>query len=125
MKQMKQLGVWMDHSKAILIELYDHKIDSKEVILKQALLEQEKVETHALKVHGKDQNHNQSVFFKEISDVIIDYQNVLLFGPTDVKNELFNLLIADHNFENTAIELKTTDKMSFIEKQEFVVEYFK
>jgi hypothetical protein len=125
MKKIKQLGIWMDHSKAILIELYDHKIDSKEVVLKQMPLEQENVDTHEVKVHGKEQSHNQSVFFKEISDTIRDYKYVLLFGPTDAKNELFNLLKDDHNFENTAIELKTTDKMTLVEKQSFVVEYFK
>ena len=124
MKKIKQLGVWMDHSKAILIELYDHKVDSKEVVLKQSALEQENVDTHEVKVHSKEQSHNQSVYFKEISDSIRNYQEVLLFGPTDAKNELFNLLKTDHLFQNIKIELRTTDKMSTIEKQEFVVKYF-
>jgi len=110
----------MDHSKAVLIELYDHK-----AIPKITAIKKENVETHWIKVQSKEQNHNQSVFFKEISDSIRNYQDVLLFGPTDAKNELFNLLEADHNFENIKIELKTTDKMTVIEKQQFVVEYFK
>lgn len=125
MKKIKQLGIWMDHSKAILIELYDHKLISKEIMIKPIPLEKENVDTHEVKVHSKEQNHNQSVFFNEISEGIRNYQNVLLFGPTDAKNELFNLLKADHNFENTKIEMKTTDKMTMIEKQDFVVEYFK
>jgi len=125
MKKIKQLGVWMDHSKAMLIELYDHKLISREIVLKASPLEKDNVDTHEVQVHSKEQSHNQSVFFKEISDTIREYQHVLLFGPTDAKNELFNLLKADHNFENTKIELKTTDKMTVIEKQEFVIEYFK
>ena len=125
MKKIKQLGIWMDHSKAILIELYDHKLFSKEIILKTAALEKDNVDTHEVKVHSKEQSHNQSVYFKEISDTIRNYRDVLLFGQKDAKNELFNLLKADHNFENTKIELKTTDKMTLIEKQELVVEYFK
>ena len=125
MKKIKQLGIWMDHSKAILIELYDHKISAKDIVIKPLALEKVNVDTHEVKVHSKEQSHNQSVYFKEISDTIRNYQEVLLFGPTDAKNELFNLLKTDHLFENTKIELRTTDKMSTIEKQEFVVEYFK
>ena len=125
MNNMKQIGVWMDHSKAILIELYDHKLISKEIVIKQTPLEIENVDTHEVKEHSKEQSHNQSVFFQEITDTIRNYRNVLLFGPTDAKNELFNLLKADHNFANTIIELKTTDKMSTIEKQEFVIQYFR
>ena len=125
MNKVKNLGVWMDHSKAILIELYDHKLISKEIVIKQTPLEIENVDTHEVKEHSKEQSHNQSVFFQEITDTIRNYRNVLLFGPTDAKNELFNLLKADHIFANTIIELKTTDKMSTIEKQEFVVQYFR
>jgi hypothetical protein len=125
MNKVKQLGVWMDHSKAILIELYDHKLFSKEIVIKQTPLETTNVDTHEVMEHSKEQSHNQSVFFKEISDSIRNYRNVLLFGPTDAKNELFNLLKADHNFTDTIIELKSTDKMTTVEKQEFVVQYFK
>jgi hypothetical protein len=125
MNKVKQLGIWMDHSKAILIELYDHKLFSKEIVIKQTPMETPNVDTHEIKDHSKEQTHNQSVFFKEISDTIRNYRNVLLFGPTDAKNELFNLLKADHNFAETTIEMKTTDKMTTVEKQEFVVRYFR
>ena len=94
MNKVKQLGIWMDHSKAIIIELYDHKLFSKEIVFKQSPMENENVDTHEVMVHSKEQTHNQSVFFKEISNTIRNYRNVLLFGPTDAKNELFNLLKA-------------------------------
>jgi len=125
MNKVKQLGIWMDHSKAVLIELYDHKLSSQEIVIKQTPLETPNVDTHEVQVHSKEQSHNQSVFFKEISDVIRNYGSVLLFGPTDAKNELFNLLKDDHIFANTTIEMQTTDKMTPIEIQEFVVQYFR
>jgi hypothetical protein len=125
MNRIKQIGVWMDHSKAILIELYDHKLFSREIVLKATPLEKENVDTHEVKVHGKEQSHNQMIYFKEISDKIKNFSNVLLFGPTDAKNELLNLLKTNQNFENCKIELKTTDKMTMIEKQDLVIAYFK
>jgi hypothetical protein len=125
MKKVKELGVWMDHSNAILMELYNHMIDSKKIAIKPMQIESDNVDTHEVQTHSKEQKHNQTVFFKEISDIIRNYNNVLLFGPTDAKNELLNLLKADHHFENTKIELRNTDKMSENEMHEFVVEYFR
>jgi hypothetical protein len=125
MKQVKELGVWMDHSNAILMELYNHMIDSKKIAIKPVQIERDNENTHEVHTHTKEQKHNQSVYFKEIKDIIRNYNDVLLFGPTDAKNELFNLLKADHHFENTKIELRNTDKMSENEMHEFVVEYFR
>jgi len=125
MKENKKLGVWMDHSNAILMELYNDMIDSKKIEIKPVQIEKDNVDTHKIQKHSKEQSHNQAVFFKEISDIIMNYNDVLLFGPTDAKNELYNLLKADHQFENTKIELRNTDKMTENEIHEFVVEYFK
>jgi len=125
MKKNKELGIWMDHSNAILMELYNHMIDSKKIAIKPIQIDRDNVDTHEVHTHSKEQKHNQSVYFKEIKDIIRNYNDVLLFGPTDAKNELFNLLKADHHFENTKIELKNTDKMSENEMCEFVVEYFR
>lgn len=127
MKRVKELGVWMDHSNAILMELYNHMIDSKKIAIKPIEIDRDNVDKHEVHMHSndKEQKHNQSVFFKEIKDIIRNYNDVLLFGPTDAKNELFNLLKADHHFENTKIELRNTDKMSEDEMCDFVVEYFR
>ena len=125
MKKDKQLGVWMDHSSAVLIEIYNHNLFSREIVLKPVALEKVNVDTHEVRLHSKEQIHNQSVFFKEISDEIRNYSDVLLFGPTDAKNELSNLLKADHNFDAIDIGIRTTDKLTLTEKQEFVIAYFK
>lgn len=126
MKEYKELGVWMDHSNAILMELYNHTIDSKKLMIKPVLHEENKAgDTHVIQKHSKEQHQHQAAFYKEISDIIKNYQDVLLFGPTDAKNELFNLLKADHSFDNTKIELRNTDKMAENKIYEFVVEHFR
>ena len=49
---------------------------------------------------------------------------MLLFGPTTAKDELHNLLKADHNFEKIKIDVKQSDKMSDNQQQAFVNEHF-
>jgi hypothetical protein len=48
-----------------------------------------------------------------------------LFGPTDAKNELLNLIKTDHLFEDIKIEVINSGKMTESQMQTFVREYFK
>jgi hypothetical protein len=53
-----------------------------------------------------------------------DYDEVILFGPTDAKSELYNLLKNDHHFDKIRIEVKPADKMTENQQQAFVKKYF-
>jgi len=54
-----------------------------------------------------------------------DYDEVLLFGPTNAKNELVNILKVDHHFDEIKIEVKPADKMTENQQLAFVKEHFK
>ena len=125
MKTTKQLGIWMDHSVAHLMELSSGlmmtiTIDSKpELNLNEADLYY-KDDSQRL---NKEQR-KLLAFFNKLREVIIDYDKVILFGPTDAKTELFNFLKEDHHFEKIKIEMQTTDKMTDNQMQAFTKEYF-
>jgi hypothetical protein len=125
MKNIKQMGIWMDHSVAFLMELTNNTIIQNSVTSEFTHQDKEegliKSEKH---MHIKEQ-HLQSSFYKKLSDIIKNYQEIVLFGPTDAKNELLNLLKADHLFENIKIEVKHADKMTKNNMHTFVKEYFK
>jgi hypothetical protein len=74
-------------------------------------------------MHNKEQ-HQQSEYYKKIGEIIKDYKEVILFGPTEAKTELFNILKADHLFENIKIEIKQTDKMTENQQHAFVKNHF-
>lgn len=54
----------------------------------------------------------------------MQYEEVLLFGPTEAKNELLNLLQADHHFDKINIEIRQANKMTENQQHAFVKEYF-
>lgn len=124
MKTAKQLGIWMDHSTANLIDLNSNKkkgsiasafdFDTKE----EALNRSEKL------MHNKRQQMHEA-FYKEIADAILKYNHVLLFGPTNAKIELHNYLNKDLHFRDIKIDIQSTDKMTDNEKNAFVVNHFK
>lgn len=125
MKSKKLLGIWMDHSIANLLELTNDKIETKTIESKPKLQVKEedlyfKDESHML---NKEQGQ-LSAYYKKISDAILDYEEVIVFGPTDAKNELLNLLKDNHLFEKIKVEVKSADKMTENQQQAFVKKYF-
>ena len=123
MKKTKKLGIWMDHSIAHIIEYKNNSISSKTIASDSSQGEKENI--------GKDESLRQnteqdqlSEFFKKLSTVIIDYQEVLLFGPTNAKTELHNLLKEDSGFNSIKIEIETTDNLTKNQIQAYVKEHF-
>lgn len=74
-------------------------------------------------MHNKEQ-HEQSAYYKKIGEAIRGFDEVLLFGPTEAKSELHNLLKDDHLFNDIKIVLENTDKLNDHEQQDFVTTYF-
>ncbi|MES2141012.1 MAG: hypothetical protein V4511_14995 [Bacteroidota bacterium] len=120
----KSLGIWMDHSNAHLMEFTADPIETK--IVSSKFTQQEKENSLGKSenvMHNKEQ-HQQAEYFKTLADVIKNYEKVILFGPTDAKVELFNVLKTDNRFSKTKIEVKQSDKMTENQKHAFVREYF-
>lgn len=112
MKSAKQLGIWMDHSTANIMEYSNDKVVTISLELVPAFPEQvQNLRMDESLMHNKEQNQ-QTDFYKKLGDIITDYKEVLLFGPTNAKNELFNLLKDDRQFEKIKFEVMSTDKLT-------------
>ena len=121
MKNIKQLAICMDHSSALIMELINNIIISTESEFESST----KIENEDKHENGHEEHLTKSAYFKEISDILRNYDEVLLFGPTEAKNSLYNLIKEDHNFEDINIEIKTTDKMTENQMFAYVKDYFK
>lgn len=74
-------------------------------------------------MHNKEQ-HLQSDYYKNLCDFILQYKAVVLFGPTDAKSELNNILKTDRRFENIVITVKHAGAMSENQQHTFVRDHF-
>jgi len=124
MNNIRKLGIWMDHSNAYLMEL------ANDIIVQRVVSELANHETEfnfykGEKLIHKKEQHLQLSYYKKIGDIIKKYQDVVLFGPTDAKNELFNQIKTDHLFEDIKIEIKNSDKMTEAQMKTFVRDYYK
>lgn len=124
MTTRKKLGIWMDHSNAHLMELTTDSVETKtikstftHVVKEQSLGKSENL------MHNKEQ-HQQAEYYNKLGEFIKGYNDVLLFGPTDAKTELLNVLRDNHLFQKIKIETKQADKMTENQQHAFVKEYF-
>lgn len=125
MKDIKQLGIWMDHSNAFLLEIVNDTIETNSVVSELSDPEAEFNFYKGEKLIHKKERHLQLSYYKKVGEIIKKYQEVVLFGPTDAKNELLNLIKTDHLFEDIKIEVINSGKMTESQMQTFVREYFK
>jgi stalled ribosome rescue protein Dom34 len=124
MKTNKCLGIWMDYSKAHLMQLLPGDIHTQ--IIESNFTHEEKassIEKSEKHMHNKEEGEHLK-YFKKIQKEIEKYDDVLLFGPTDAKEELNKLLHEDHINTRVRIEIKTTDKMTENQLHAFVRKHF-
>ena len=124
MKTEKKLGIYMDHSMANLIEYTNEAIEVNNINIDFSFQDKkESLEKSESLMHNKEQQ-KQGAFYKNLSQKIIDYDWVILFGSTNAKTEFFNIVNEDHHFSKVKIRIKNTDKMTKNQQTEFVNNYF-
>jgi len=120
MKTTKHLGIWMDNATAHII---DFSLETPEIQVVNSKSSHESMSKGENLIHNKEQQ-SQAEYYKELGEVIKNYEEVILFGPTNAKAELLNILQADHHFDNIKIDVQTADKMTDNQLHAFVKDYF-
>jgi stalled ribosome rescue protein Dom34 len=124
MKTTKRLGIWMDHSTARMMEftVEDFKVHTLESQL-DGLDNQDGLKHSESLLHNKE-NQTLKSFYKSLIETIKNFDEIVLFGPTTAKTELYNLIREDHKYDHLKIETKAANKMSYEEQHAFIKDYF-
>jgi hypothetical protein len=124
MATTKKIGIWIDHSSAHLTEFTNDPMMTR--IIESDFTYQDRQQTIARSenvMHNKEQ-HRHAEYYNKLGEAILDYEDVLLFGPTDAKAELYNILRADLRFAKINIKVKQSGKMTENQQHSFVRAYF-
>jgi hypothetical protein len=124
MKTKKNLGIWMDHSTAHIMDANTSPIVTKTIQSEFTHEEKERTLTKGEYMMHNTEQQKQHAYYKQIENTIRNYDKVLLFGPTKAKEELVNLLKADKQFEKIKIDVRHADKMTENQQHAFVKDYF-
>jgi hypothetical protein len=124
MNSTKKIGIWMDYSKAHIMEFSErpHEIAIIESKFETKLHSKEKEKgekyLHFLAKQCKDD------YFNKIANIILNYKKVLLFGPTNAKVELFNMLSEDQRFFKIKTYLKESGRLTLNQRNRFIRQHF-
>jgi len=124
-KTIKKLGIYIDYTNAYFMELIDKNIVSRNIEFES--IDTNKDKTPIKKSDSADTStvyHLQTAYYLEICEIIRNYNQVVLFGPADVKNNLYSQLEFDHDFDHIKIQNVNTDKMTQNQIHNFVKEYY-
>ncbi len=124
MKVDEKLGIWMDHAQAHLIAFSAHKTDIRTLFRTLPLADSHAQNQSEKHIHNK-KRQLQEAFYRQIWDIAKQYDEVLLFGPTDAKTEFFNGIRSDHANNGVKITLRSVGKMTPDEMHDYVYKYFK
>ena len=120
----KKLGIWMDHASAHLME-YNNDIKTNTILYSDAThADKEKTLQKGESMMQNKEQQQQGEYYKTIGEAVKTYEEVLIFGPTNAKTELLNILKADMHFNHIKIEILSADKMTGNQEQAFVRNYF-
>jgi nitrogenase subunit NifH len=124
MTKVRKIGIWMDHANAHIMEYTTDSIETSIITSPFThQVKEESIQKGESLMHNKEQ-HQQAEYYKKIGAEILKYETVVLFGPTDAKVELHNILKADHRFDDIKIDVQPADKMTEHQEQAFVKTYF-
>ncbi|MFT4968643.1 MAG: stalled ribosome rescue protein Dom34 [Chitinophagales bacterium] len=123
MENNKNLGIWMDHSYAQVIDL-NSKNNSCSITSEFTFKTKEEALSRSENLMHNKRQQMLEVYYKEIAEKILNYNKVLLFGPTNAKVELHNYLNKDSHFKDINFSIKTADKLTGNEKDAFVKNHF-
>lgn len=123
MENEKKIGVWMDHSTANFIHLNSEET-TRSIHSNFTFILKEKALSRSEKIMHNKEQQLQEGFYKKIADALLNYDQVLLFGPTNAKTELHNYMDKDLHFKAIKFAVLPADKMTDNEKHAFVVDYF-
>jgi hypothetical protein len=134
-KPVRRLGVWLDHAGAYLVEMNggEPSIESVSSDYRQEWKEGkggndshfgDKIATN--NEYGRHRREEQQIasFYKTLTERIRYYDDVLLFGPSDAKQELYNILAGEKPQRKIRINVQPADKMNEAQLKQFVKTWF-
>ncbi|MFT6333500.1 MAG: hypothetical protein ACI86M_000644 [Saprospiraceae bacterium] len=119
----KNLGIWLDHLNAHLMEI-NTKNDRRSIKSKfSSEVKEEALRRSEDIMHNKEQQMHEA-YYSQIGEAILKYDHVLLFGPSNAKVELRNYLKKDLHFNDITIDSLPADYISVNEQHAFADKHF-
>ncbi len=106
MKKTNELGIWMDFSVAYLIEFTTNPFVIHTVVREFSMEEKNVSLSNKNESISSTKTSVLNKCYNEIGQIIIKYNEIVLFGPPDAKMLFFDFLSEDEQFWKLKVEIK-------------------
>lgn len=131
----KQLGIWIDKEKAVLITLLkgNHSVKSIEsdIVSKKRVPGEGKDFGKFGDQYVNDEKHTENKIKQQtvnyLQEIILEIKKVdevVIFGPAEMKKELEKMVRSNNEIASLLLEVKTADNMTDNQMVAWVKEYF-
>jgi stalled ribosome rescue protein Dom34 len=110
----REVGLWIDHKKAVIFSLSDEGAEIKRIsseLKKQVRFPGGAQEESAEVQKDRRYTGHLNNYYDEVISFIRNAESILIFGPGEAKNELKNKLGKEKLHENI-VGMETVDKMT-------------
>ena len=114
----------MDHAEAHIIPYSAQKKDWPTIRREQPNNVGRSANKGEKRISNK-KNNCQQEFYDRILNAIAEYPQILLFGPTNAKQELYNLIRKSPQYDKLKITVENSGQMTGNEMFAYVKEHFK
>ncbi|MFV8366221.1 hypothetical protein [Flavobacterium sp. XS1P27] len=122
MENTNQIAIWMDYSVAYLME-FKTKPFEIQIIACDFTVDKKKRNPYRKETTNSDIKRKYK-YYNQIGNAIINYDKIILFGPSEAKIDFFDTLSEDERFYKLKVEIKETDKMNVNQRHAFINKYF-
>ena len=133
---MKYVGVWIDLKEANIIVIEDKLVDQKTILSNIETRERIEGESKAFGRFGDQYLNNEKAkknkidkltesYLKNVINSIKKADEILVFGPAQIKIKLGNLIQDDPNLSVKLSEIQNAEQMTANQKAAYVKNYFK
>lgn len=113
------VGVWLDHSNAVLYAYNPEKADDGFTVV-------EKLDSP--EAGGRSENDakksNRHRYYNDLAKRLGGYDEILLFGPGTAQEELRNELMLDKHFQSKRIDVRSENSLTEHQRNAFVRNHF-
>ncbi len=106
-EQKKCVGIWMDHRQAIFIN-----DESGEFAITDTVNSEEYTGHKGEHTTNNAKRNTDKKYHKTLSNHLMNYDDIYLFGPGTSQEEMQNFLKEDLHFKNKKITLGTADQIT-------------
>ena len=116
----KNVGLWIDHQKAMVVTMLEKGEDIKEI---KSDVEKE-LETSTDDHRQSAARGHLNIYYDAVIDCIHDADSILIFGSGEAKHEFRKRLEKDKKLGDRIVDVLTTDKMTDHQIAAKVRDYF-